>query len=166
MNYFKNLLVNSIPLGLFLYGVLQLGPYTAVALNISLFIYITIIILSLLLPFMPPALLFANRMPLKSMSNTVKMTAKAFSTHYQMFTVIIDIVATAVLAYFGYNVLAIFYVLHIFGYLIMFHHVKLYVLDVFTPEMFTNVSVNLKEAIKRGDTEFSFFELMGSKHPE
>ncbi len=154
--------MNIIPFGLFLYGLLMGIPWI---LTTALVIFWIIIALSMMLPYIPPAIFFEKKMGLDALNNTVAMISKAFSKPYTFFNIIQDVLVAFTFAYFGYNVLAIFFILHIFGYLIMYHHIKLYIMEKFEVEAWEVIAENLVRAIDRGETEFSIFELMGLKHP-
>ncbi len=165
MKYIKNLGLNLIPLSLLLYGILGMGPFAAEALFASVTLYILIILISLMLPFVPPGVFFEDRINLKKLTNTTTMLGNVYDKNYNYFNVVFDLIVVLIMAYFGLNLLAAFYVVHILAYLILQNHIKNYIADKFKPEMFNLIPINLQEAIDRGETSFSFYELMGLEHP-
>ncbi len=165
MRYLTNIIQNLIPLLLFLYGVLQLGPAAGTVLTVSLVLYGLLLIVSLLLPFIPAEIFFIERMSFKKLSGTINMVSKIFDKNYATFNFIEDIIIVGIFAYFGFNLLAAAYAIHILTYAMLFHNVKIFILEEFSAESWSKVPKRLKEALDRGDTLFSFYELMDLKHP-
>ncbi len=139
---------------------------SGLALGAAIFLYWAMIVVSGLMPFIPSKIFFEKRMNLNGLQNTIDLTAKAFSAPYNYFNIAQDILIAFVFSYFGYHIMAIFYVLHIFGYTIMFHNIKTYILNTFTVEAWDNVPSKLTSSLERGETEFSIFELLGYEHPK
>ncbi len=163
MRYIKNLIANGIPFGLFIFGLLSPAPW---ALTTALVLYWGVIVFSGILTLIPMSLFFEKKMNIAQLQNTVDLVSKAFSRPYNYFNIIQDLLVVGVFAYFGFNILAIFYVLHIFGYQIVYHNIKTYILNTFSTDAWEQVTVRLTTALDNGETEFSFFELLGKEHPQ
>ncbi len=164
MNYTKNLLVNGIPLGIFIYGAVT---GTAWALTTSIVLYWILIVLSIaLIPVLPIDNIMQGDKKLGAFSGTTTMISKAFNNFYIYFNIIQDIAIAFIFSYFGYPIMAIFYALHIFGYVIMYWNIKQYILTNFTPDSWEAVAQNLKKALEAGETEFNFFKLAGQEDPQ
>ncbi len=166
MKYLKNIASNLVPLGLFLYGVLAIGPFAGEILIASIVMYSLLIVVSLVLPFTPPGIFFEERISLSKLNNLVSMLGKTYDKNYVRFNIGFDLIVVGIMAYFGYNILAMFFVVHMLAYLVLQNHIKNYIADKFTPDMFNIIPIKLQEAIERGETSFSFYELMGLQHPD
>ena len=162
MKYLKNIITNGIPLGLFIYGALT---GTTWALITGVVIYWSVVVFGGFIVLVPIRLFFEQKFSYGHLRGTLYMIAKAFNKSWTYFNVIQDFIVVFIMSYFGFNILAIAYVFHIFGYLVFLHNIRTYILDRFNPEEWGTIPDRLQVALNAGQTEFSMFELMGYKHP-
>ncbi len=164
MIYLKNLIMNGIPLAAFLYGILALGPYAGSVLNFALGAYVMLILISFILPYVPPAILFETKYTLKQFENTMILINKIFNKPYQYFNVILDLTIAGTFVYFGFDLLAAFYIVHVMAYLVFGHNIKNYILESFEVSDWGKIPSRLAKALENGQTEFSVRELMKNDH--
>jgi len=162
MLYVKNLVINGIPFGLFLYGFLMNMQWM---LTIALVIYWITIVLTLPASILPASILIDGKKDLDHVATITTWVSKAFNKSYINFNIIQDLAVAMVFSYFGFHILAIFYALHIFGYTILFWNIEEYIVSNFSAESWGSAAKNLRMAIDAGETQFSFWELNGQPDP-
>ncbi len=155
----KNFVLDIGLLLMFIYGVTVATPAAAWALAIALGLYTGLIIVSLVLPSVPPALIFEQKVSLQQLHNILKLGARALSVRYRIFNIIVDLTVAGIMFYFNYPVLAVFFILHIMGYLIFYKNIKLYMLGNFNETEWNQVPARLVEALEQGQEEFTLPEL-------
>jgi hypothetical protein len=158
--YVKNLSQNIIPLGLFIYGAMGLGPFAGIILKTMVVFYWVISILSFILPNISVQKLVEKRHSMKELQGTLGLITKSLSNNYVYFNIVEDIIIAGILSYFGYDILAAVYILHIFGYVILFFNIKDYFITKVGAERWDNVTKNLQKAFERGETTFTILELL------
>ncbi len=163
MQYIKNLIVNGLPLGLFIYGVTAGIPWLVTT---TVVVYWAMIVLSIVvMPRIDFGNMLAGDKSLNQFSSVTSLVSKAFDNVYLNFNVIQDLIVAAVFSYFGFQILAIFYALHIFGYSMMYWNVKSFIVNNFTSEAWGKVANNLEDALDAGETKFNFYKLAGKADP-
>ncbi len=162
MKYVNNIVMNGIPLGLFLYGIMAGVSW---ALTAAVILYWLTIAVSAAAVKIKPSVFFEGKLTLVSFRASIKLVEKALDKWYVNFNIIQDIAVAFVFSYFGFTFLAIFYTLHIFGYVILYWNVKEYIISNFPAEAWGRAAPALEKALERGETEFSFYELMGKRDP-
>ncbi len=163
MQYIKNLIVNGLPLGLFIYGVIAGIPWLVTS---TVVLYWIMIVLSIVvMPRINFGDMFAGDKSMNQFSSVTSLVAKAFDNVYLNLNVIQDLIIAAVFSYFGFQILAIFYALHIFGYSIMYWNVKAFIMNTFSSDGWANVADNLQTALDAGETKFNFYKLAGKADP-
>ncbi len=166
-SYLKNILINAMPLAVFLYGAMQLGPYHTFALNFAIFAYLFMGIISMFFALIRADQVIETEQSLDQMEKTIRLISKAVNRQYLRFNIAEDIIVAGVIAYFGYYIVAAVYIIHIFGYLIFFWNVKTHVMSKYgEPDIWLNVSSNLMKAIDAGETKFFLRDLIYGKRPE
>ncbi len=163
MQYIKNLIVNGVPLGLFIYGVIVGIPWLVTT---TVVLYWIMIVLSIaVMPRMEFRTIFAGDKGLREFASITSMVSKAFDNVYLNFNVIQDLIIAAIFSYFGFQILAIFYALHIFGYSMMYWNVKSFILNTFSSDGWSKVADNLQSALDADETKFNFYKLAGQVDP-
>ncbi len=101
MKYWKRLFYGAVPLGLFLYGVIGVGAYTGTALVAAYVMYGILVVTSLTLPYLPPAVVFEDRMDLPRLRATMGILTHAYDRRYRRFVISLDMITIAVMGYYG-----------------------------------------------------------------
>ena len=123
--YRRNIAVNSIPLILFLAGKEINNPWL---LNAGLIIFWATVILSPIV-LLPPRMHFEIKMTRSQLKRTIGLIDRAMDPLYRYINITWDLGIVSMLAYFGYDILAILYTLHIGAYIYGLDQIKYYLIE-------------------------------------
>jgi len=163
-DYAQNLATNLLTLTLFIYGNLGTDSGAKSSLYASIGIYVIMFVLAAIFAFFDWSKFIERKQNLNQINQTIQIVSKAMNKNYIWFNVIEDAIIAGIISWFGYDLLAVLYALHIIGYVAMYWNIKQYVLAQYgDPDSWEILPKNLFEALDENQTEFYLKDLLSKE---
>lgn len=136
-DYLRNMAINSVPVILFLFGI---NYSNDLALNISIIAFWIVAIGSLLI-LIPPKFFVTDQ----------KLIKMSLDENYQLFNIVYDVGVVVMLAWYGFNILAVFYAIHVVVFLFGFYQIKTYLIENSVETILEQYQENLRKSKTEAD---------------